>query len=477
MRRFLPGLLALLCCLTLTASALAEVAFVPELHGWMLDGIPLELTISAEVEAYAPFDENRLPQLTSLMRHLSLRLTRQPLLDETQSTIDLLVDGEAALGIALQQAGQRTLAQLSALPAVTYAGADPLAALLGTSPEPMTLLGLDGSEAAWVREGYELVIALESALEPYMTSESKVRTDLKDIGTARLKQDYTVSKTDAPDLTALIAGACPEGRLKALASQLVFSGKQTLRVYWDENHLPLRLEWNGNCGLDADHLRTVSLIWRMRRDNKAYRDEITLKTPPLRGTDRNTLTWNFAIVPNKSGQMVLTYDLSYTRNMDKQKTIWSGSGKLTATAMDGGTTVKGEATLSRQLPGEDNAVTYAFEPNLMFSGDGNAPSVFGELTVSSMNGKKVLSRARLLVELLRTDYTAWRMRESTVELDALDEASLAALRQQAQGAISSTLLRKLLRLPLEDLDYLLKDLPEESIQAIINAAQYGGCSV
>ena len=472
MRRILLGLTALLCCLTLTASALAEVAFVPGLTDWMLGEIPLELTVSAEVMAYAPFDEDRLPQLTDLMKHLSLRLTHQPMLDETQSTVDLLVDGEMALGIALQKSGQRTLAQFSALPDVTYAGADPLAALLGTSSEPMTLLGFDGSEAAWTREGYELVFALETVLAPYLTSESKVKTDLKDIGTARLKQDYTVSKTDAPGLTALIAGACPEGRLKALASQLVFSGKQTLRVYWDENHLPLRLEWNGNCGLDADHLRTVSLIWRMRRDDKAYRDEITLKTPPLRGTDRNTLSWNFAIVPNKSGQMVLTYDLSYTRNIDKQKTVWSGSGKLTATPMDGGTAVKGEAKLSRQLPDEDSPVTYSFEPNLMVSGDGNMPSVFGELTVSSLNSKnKVLSQARLLVELLRTEYSAWRMRESTVELDAMDAVSLDALRQQAQGAISSTLIRKLLLLPREDLDYLLKDLPEESVQAIINAAQ------
>ena len=471
MRRILNGLLALLCCLTLCAPALAEIVFVPDMAGWMLDAIPLELTLSAEVTAYAPFDENRLPQVTDLFKHLSMRLTRQPMDGETQSTLQLLVDDEEALSIGLQQSGQRTLLQLSTLPGITFAGTNPLSALLGVSDEPMTLLGFDGTEAAWVKEGYELLAGLETALAPHLTSESKTKTDLKDIGTARLKQDYTVSKTDAPSLTALIVSVCPEGRLKELASRLVFSGKQTLRVYRDEDHNPLRVEWNGNCGLDEDHLRTVALVWRMRRDDKAYRDEITLKTPPLRGSDRNTLNWSFAIAPNKSGQMVLTYDLSYTRNIDKQKTVWSGSGKLTAETISGSTSITGEASLYRQLPDEDSATGYTFAPSLIVSGDSNMPSVTGSLTVSSVNGKKkVLSQAKLQVELLRTDYSAWLMRESTFELDGLAEASLEALRQQVQAANASALLRRLVLLPREDLDYLFKDIPEESVQAIINAA-------
>ena len=117
MRRILRALLAALCCLTLPLAALADTGFVPGLADWDLDSIPLELTLSADVTAYAPFDEDRLPQLTSLMKHLSLRVTREPLIDETQSTIDLLVDGESALSLGLQKADQGgAFLQLSAMP-------------------------------------------------------------------------------------------------------------------------------------------------------------------------------------------------------------------------------------------------------------------------------------------------------------------------------------------------------------------------
>lgn len=472
MRRILCGMLAVLCCLTLTASALAEIAFVPGLKDWTLSEVPLELTVTADVTAYAPFDEDRLPQLTGLMKHLSLRLTRQPLIDETQSTVSVLVDGQEILGLGLQQSEQRTLAQFSVLPNVTYAGDDPLAALLGASAEPMTLLGLDGSETAWLTDGYELLEALESVLAPYMTSESKIKTDIKNMGTARLKQDYTVPKSDAPELTELLLSACPEGRLRELVSQLVFSGKQTMRIYRDADSAPLRVEWNGNCGLSADHLREVKLTWRMRRDDKAYRDEFTLTSPALRGTDRNTLNWSCAITPNKSGQLVLDCSLDYARTADKKKTTMTGSCKLTADTDGGETRVTGEATISRLLPDQSSATTYAFTPDLTFSGDGNMPAIDGTLTVASMNGKKkVLSEATLTLSLHRTEYTAWHMRESTVDLTALDEASLEAVRNQVSRAISAAMIRRLALLPLADLDYLFKDLPEESVQAIINAAQ------
>lgn len=471
MRHILTGALALLCCLTLAATALAEISFLPGIADWELEDIPLELKLTADVTAWAPFGEDRLPQIAGLMKHLALRITRQPLEDETQSTIDLLVDGESALSLGIQRTGQRAMAQFSALPDATYAGSDPLAALLGTSAEPMTILGMNGSESAWVTEGYELLGALETVLTPYLTSEGKVKTDIKNIGTARLKQDYTVSKTDAPGLTALLSAACPEGRLRALISGLVFSGKQTLRVYRDADHAPLRIEWNGVCGPDEDHLRNVKLTWRLRRDDTAYRDEISLTSPAVKGTDRNTLTWSCALTRDKSGLPVLTCDLSYTSSVDKQKTVWTGSCKLTSETDGADTRVTGEAKLSRQLPDESSATTYAFTPDITFSGDVNVPAIDGTLTVASMDGKKVLSQATLTLGLRRGDYSAWQMRETTVDLSALDDASLEDVRQQTARAISATLLRRLALLPREDLDYLFKDLPEESVQEIINAAQ------
>ncbi|MCH5285906.1 MAG: hypothetical protein J1E43_00655 [Christensenellaceae bacterium] len=471
MRRILLGLLAMVCCLTLAAPALAEVAFLPMISLRDLETMPLELTLSAEVTAYAPFGEDRLPQLTNLMKHLALHITWQPLIDETQSTVAVLVDGEEALSLGLQETAQGGMAQFSVLPNTTYAGADPLSLLLGMSPEPLSIFGIDGSESAWLEEGYELLNAIGEGLASYRTGESKIKTEIKNMGTARLKQDYTIPKSETEGLSALLAGLCPEGRLKELISGLVFSGKQTLRVYRDADDAPLRIEWTGNCGVDEDHLRDVTFTWRLRRDDTAYRDEVTLTSPALRGSDNNRLTWNCAIAPNKSGQMVLSGNLSYTRTENKQKTILTGEYKLTSEDEGSGTRVTGSATISQQLPGADKATGYTFEPNLLFTGDSNIPAMEGTLTVSSLLGKTTLDQAIITLDMRRTGYTSWQMRQETVNLSLLDAASQEAARDQVTSAISSAFIRRLALLPREDLDYLFMDLPEETVQAIISAAQ------
>lgn len=470
MRRMLLGLLALCCYLAMTASALAEAAFLSGFPPRDWENAPLELTLSAEVTAYAPFSEDRLPQLSSLMKHLSLRVTRQPLMDETQSTYAVLVDGEEALNMAVWQSSQGGLAQFSALPDVTFSGADPLEALLGASSEPITLFGLDGSEAAWIEEANALLNVLDIALAPYQTGDSSVKTQIKNMGTARRKQDYTIPKDDVYQLSSLLVSACPEGRLRELLSSLVFSGKQTIRLYRTEEGLPLRLEWNGNCGTDDDHIRNVTFTWRMRRDDTAYRDELSLTAPAVRGSDNDKLDWSCSVIPDKSGTVTLEGKLSYVSVINKAKTTLSGDMKLTAQPDAGGTRVRGTATISRQLP-DEKAYAYTFAPDLLLSGEGAEPAVDGTLTVTSLYNKKTRSEAIITLGLHQTGYAGWQMCQQTVNLSALDEDGVWAVRDQVTAAISSALIRRLLLVPREDLDYLFMDLPEESVQAIINAAQ------
>ena len=472
MRRILPGLLTVVCCLALTFPSLAEVAFLPMIADWDLDAVPLELTLSADVTAYASFDENRLPQLTSLMKHLGLRITRQPMVDETKNTVSVLVDGEEAITLDLQENDEASMAWFSFLPDVTYTGDNPLATLLGTSSEPFTLYGLDGSEGAWITEADHLINVLEAILAPYLTGETKVKTDIKNMGTARLRQNYTITKNEAAKLTALLAGACPEGRLKELIAGLIFSGKQTVKVFRDEEHRPLRLEWTGHLGTDEEHLRNVTLTWRMRRDDSAYRDEISLTSPALKGTDNNKLTWSCAVAPDKkTGNMVLSGNLSYTRNENKQKTVLTGEFKLTAEEEGYDTRVTGSATIQQQLPGENTATGYAFEPNLLVMGSSENPAVEGTLTVSNLSGKKTLDQAIITLTLRKVDYASRPMDRQTVDLATLNSEAIEATRQQVNTALSSALLRRLVQVPLEDLDYLFMDLPEETVQAIISVVQ------
>lgn len=471
MRRFSLGLLAVLCCLALVVPALAEVSFLPELSRMNWSLIPLELTLSAEVTAYAPFSEDRLPQLTSLIKHISLNLTYQPLIDLTQKTISVLVDGEDTLSLTLQESETGSMVQFSALPNASYTGDDPLHDLLGTSSEPITIFGIDGSETEWLEDGYVLLNALGTVLAPYQTDDKSVKTEIKNMGTARRKQDYTIPKDEAYQLSALLVEACPYGRLKDLISNLVFSGKQTVMIYRAEDDSPIRLEWSGRCGIDDDHVRNVAMTWRLRRDDTAYRDELTIAAPAINGSDNTKLSWTCNIAPDKKGIMTLDGKLSYDVAENKEKTSYTGEYKLTATPEDEGTRIKGSATLSRRLPDDSSAFGYTIEPDLLLSGENASPALNGTVTVSSLYNKKILSSAVITLGLRRTDFTGWQLRDETVALSELDETALAQTRKQVTTAISAAMIRRLLQLPREDLDYLLLELPEISVQKIINAAQ------
>lgn len=468
MRQLLCCLIALMFIFALPVCAMAEVSFLPSMTGLMLEQMPIELTVSADVTAYAPFDDERLPQLTNLLKHLSLRLSWQPLMDEVQSSVSVLVDDQEMLTLGLQKMADSTMAQFSALPDVSYLDDDPLETLLGVSAEP-TVLGVNGSEYAWLQEGYELLNATESALLPFLDDEADVKLNISDMGTARVRQDYTVSADDAPDLASLLCGVCPDGQLKELLARLVFSGKQTLRVYRLENGVPLRMEWNGQCGLSEETLRKVKLVWKLRRDDTAYRDELTLTSPAVKGSDQNKLDWSCLIQPKKNGQITLTGKLTYAVTKEKQKTTLTGSCKLTSTPSDAGNQVTGELTLKRELPGEDSASSLVFTPNLLVSGDANLPSIAGDVTVTAKLGTKVTDEAILHLALQRTTYTAWQMRMQTMDLSLMDEASIELARQELTHAIASQGLRCLLQLPRGDLDYLFRDLPEETVSQILNA--------
>jgi len=295
--------MALLAALLMLLSvACAEITLFDSLPDtWQEDTSPLQMNVTVEAKAMSEFDEPRLALLNDLLKHLSFEIRHQRLITENQSHVTVLAEGQLVTALGLQQSdGSDAMMQLSALPHVTYSGADPVTSLLGESED--AFFGLDETSSSWLEDGYQLLMVLEETLGEYCQSK-EVNTTIEDMGRARRMEDYTVSKEDAPSLAEKLSAVCPEGPLGELLGRLVFSGKQTLRVYRTEAGVPLRVEYNGACGTDEEHLRTVHILWRLRRDDEAYRDELTLKSPALKGTDKNTITWNCAVTKTKKGTL------------------------------------------------------------------------------------------------------------------------------------------------------------------------------
>lgn len=473
MRNAMRCLLALVLCLLMTAGALAEPALVPQTEDWNLDGVPVDITLSVETTVHMPFDEERTAQLNALLQHVSMNIQRQMLSDEIWSRMAVRVDGGEVLALSARETMDETQLQLSVLPDRTFVQAggqsNALNTLLGDGAADVSVFGLDGSEGAWLTDGYQMLDTAGSHLEEFK-QEKSIKTAIKDMGTARLKQEYVLPKAEAAKLGEALVQACPDGMLRRLVVALSFSGQQKLYIWRDADGQLLRVEYAGKCGTDTEHLREVSFLWRMRRDSEVW-DSITLKSPAVSGRDRNTVTVERVIKKGKSGAVSCKGKFVHEWVADGLKTKLSGDMDLTGTPQKDGTQLTGTVKVQQLLPDATLTESVRLTPKLLIGSDDDAPVVDGTLLVESLRGKNILEQAEIAVQVRRGEYFDWEMQENTVDLAGLTAAQTDALRQEATAAMASALIPRLALLPKEDTLYLSAGLSEDVWQTIVDAAQ------
>ena len=469
----------LVCCavalLMAASGALAETRLLPQLDAWALEQHPLEISLAADVAAHMPFDEARAGQLNALLKHVTLLMNHQRLQEESWSRVALAVDGAEAVHLSLRETAAETQLQLSSQPDRTYhaaAGQDAVALLLGESTA-VSFAGLDGTELAWLTDAYDLLNGLDVALEGYGT-EKAVKTSITNMGTARKRITYTIPADDAAKLTELLPGLCVEGELQRLLQGLTYSGKQQFVVYQAESGEILKGTYEGKCGVDAEHLRKVSVSWSLKRGDEDTRDTFTLKSPAVQGSDRNSVTFKRVEKAKADGTVTLDASFKHESVQSKVKETLTAEAELTAAPKDGGTLLTGSVSVKLTPAEEDDKRQLILSPELTFAGAEESPSIQGTLTVEMRAGanlKRVTEKASLSIDLHRGEYFDWELRENTVDLMALSESQLATVRQAATEDVARNLIRPLVLLPYEDTLFLSADLDEASWQKIVDAAR------
>ncbi len=461
MRYILRGAALCLALLLICTGALAEVPFLQHCDGWTLENVPMEVLLSADVQSLIPYDEERLEMLTDVTDVLSMRLRT----GTDEGSVTILVGLTEALTLAYLE----DQAQLSCIPEMSFASQEgAMDKLLGASTAVSVPYGLRMDAETLLDDGWVLLEASETFLEPY-GNRKNVRTNITDMGTARTCTDYTISNAQVALLKPMLLENCPEGCLREIISGLSFSGRQTLRVYRDENGVPLRMEYNGSCGPEGN-LRTVKLIWRMRRDEVAHRDEVTLTSPAKSGTNKNNLTFERIISTNRQGALVMEGSFTYTVTQDRQTTTRKGEFELSNAFTETSDVLSGELKLQQKLPGEDAFSGIAFEPQLTITGSEDAPQVTGTLTVSSLHGSNVLDCAAISIDLHRCETSSWEAREETLDLDQLTPEELAALQADVANGVTLSIVRPLIILLGDSADWFFRDMLPEQIQRITDAA-------
>lgn len=450
-----------LAMLLLSSAALAEAPFLRHADGWTLEATPLEVQLSADITTHMPYDDDRLAMLQAVTNNLSLRLTT----GQDTGSVTICVGNSDALTLAYQQ----DAVQLTSLPGVAFTSQDdPMGKLLGASASELSIYGVTGEAETLLDDGWVLLNAISPALDAYADRRS-VKTNITDMGTARSCTDYTVPKADAEALRETLLDLCPEGWLREIIGDLTFSGKQTLRVYRTEDEVPLRMEYNGTCGPEGN-LRTVKLIWRMRRDDTAHRDEVTLTSPAKSGSNKNSLEFERVIKENKSGAVELEGSFTYTVTKDKKTTTTKGEFELTNACTEESDEITGTVNIRQKLPGDDSYSSMIFEPDIRIAGTEEDPVIGGTLSVTQKYAQGVTEQVNIHLTVNRGEELLWEPGEETLDLDAMTQDELALIQQQAAASVATAVVRPLIILMGDTADWFFRDMPAEAVEEIVDAA-------
>lgn len=445
-------------------AAQAELSFLVHCNGWRMDDTPVEVLLKADVDTHMPFDEDRLTMLTPITDLLSLRIVTA----ENAGLVAIAIAGEEKL--SLQYCGNKV--QLSSIPDITYTAAeDPLSMLLGadvSSDGGYEALGLAPEGESLLTDGRALLERFPVLFEANGKKTSS-NTNISGIGRANYRIDYSFTKEETDELKNKLLSSCMDGWLREIIGGIVFSGEQTVRMYFSESDVLMRMEYNGSCGPEDD-LRTVKLIYKMRDDDEMCKDYIELISPAKKGKNKNTLTFERTVQTNKKGARMLEGSFKYTVVDDGVTSVWSGEFDLANAFTDTSDSISGEVTLQKKLNDAEKYDVITFAPNLLISGTQEAPVISGTLGITEKYASKVTEQAVVSIDLKRADALVWTERAQTLDLSAMDAQRLAAVQQEVAASVATTLVRPLIVTMGKDAQWFFRDLPEEAIQSIIDAA-------
>ena len=462
LKRLLAASISLL--ILLLNGAQAEVNFLVHSNGWMLDNTPVQMHLKADVGTHMPYDADRLTMLTPITDLLSLKIVT----GEDSGSVSIAISGNEALSLQYLD----NAVQISSMPDFTYtADGDPLSVLLGTDVSReggYEALGLAPEGESLLADGRELLGYFPDIFEEN-GKKTSASTSIVGIGQSKYRIDYTFTKEEADTLKENLLSSCSEGWLHEIISGILFSGEQKIRMYFSSDDALMRVEYNGSCGPEDD-LRTVKLIYKCRHDDEGCKDYIELTSPAKTGKNKNVLSFERTIQTNKNGVRVMEGNFKYTVVEAGVTSIWTGEFNLSNVFTDAFDLINGTVTLQKKLNDAEKYDVITLTPNLMIAGTQDAPEITGTLGITEKYAGKVTEQAVVSIELKRADPLVWTERARTVDLAVLDEQDLAATQKEVAASIAAALVQPLILTMGKDAQWFFRDLPEDAIQSIIDAA-------
>ena len=458
--RCVAVMLAMMLCIS---TACAEIALVPRASEWDFSQ-PMDITVTAQVNAHMPLDEVRCGQLNDMLQHVSMKLSTFTGENESLGRMALLVDDQQAFALTARSHDGGSELRFSTEENVVFtADGDGLNAWFGLSAPVSLSYGKELMEG--LEQAREMFCGMRDSLKEYGKTTS-IKTAIKDMGTAWKKVFYTVPSSEAEFFRTAAMTHCPLGTWRTFLNELTFTGTQKLIFWLTSDDQVLRVEYAGNCETETSGLRKVSMIWRMRRDN-IIRDDIVLKTPSVKGNDYNTLNFDREVISGKGGKVTLNMDLNYAWKLGQERDKLTATVDLTGQTKEEATTLSGKASFSRLMDDGKSESGLHIMPDLLIENAGSVPAISGTLGVQQFQGKNILEDAILSIQAGPGSAVPWEEPERTAAITSMTAEEKKAVSRR----LSAELISRLVLLSDGHAAFLSADLSAEAWQRIVDAAQ------
>ena len=214
----------------------------------------------------------------------------------------------------------------------------------------------------------------------------------------------------------------------------------------------LKIRYGGTAGISEGDMRTVRLEWKTVRSDTVDRDEISLRTPDSNGTRRNNLILEHVRRKQDDGKEVFSWKTETDKlengvrtrcffQADAEAEPGSMSGNISETIVEKGYTY-----------GNDISFISTADPAERYSG-----------TLEIISKKDKIESGKLKAEFDFSPEIGIRAADMISEPLTVSEKEYDEIRQM----MISGILKEIIKLPPQDLDFITEGIPEEAIAQIL----------
>lgn len=415
-------------------------------------GAPLKLSVTEPVyNKLAQFGEERLDSLNRLVKHLGISVSADGSVTETA----VLADGDPVFSFTETETDSGIRTVYSFEPEKVY------------GPATDDVQAGDPDFTGYLNEQFFFLNRMLDDLYPMFGKIPETYPDFSKQGaenlsyrgygkavrrvTVRFADDYV--KEHFP---AALADLTETEESRRFIEGLFFSGVQKIVLLYTEEGQVLRINYDGILGQSEDSMRKVSLVWRCLRADGQKKDNVTLKSPAIKGYDRYNMTYvreSDRIDPARH-TLIWDFQLDLKAGDVKKKIVFN------ADLVCENSELTGKAQYSDKADGLEKKVLLT--PSLKKENDAEYT---GTLEITKYSGKIITSSITAAVSaapgpsLKAPETSSAQIPEPGSEQALADETHL-------QQMTESLLIRRLLTLPQSDLEFFSKDIPEDVWNAI-----------